>query len=71
MAFLTIPDQNTVIRDAAEIKQFLNKRGVIYEQWEASVPFEDDADQDTILNAYAHGCDQCDAQYAQPGGFAQ
>ncbi|HMO39559.1 MAG TPA: cupin domain-containing protein [Saprospiraceae bacterium] len=54
MAFLTIPDQNTVLHDAAEIRQFLNARGVIYEQWEAAVPLADDADQDTILNAYAY-----------------
>ncbi len=54
MAFLTIPDKNTVIRDAAEIKDYLNKRGVLYEQWEAAVSFDDDADQDTILKAYEH-----------------
>ncbi len=54
MAFLTIPDKNAVLRDAAEIKSFLNERGVIYEQWEAAVEFDDNADQDTILNAYSH-----------------
>lgn len=54
MAYLTIPDKNIVIRDAAEIKAFLNARGVLYEQWEASVPFEPDADQETIIQAYAH-----------------
>lgn len=53
MAFLTIPDRNTVLRDPAEIRSYLNARGIIYEQWEASVPFADDADQETILNAYA------------------
>ena len=54
MAILTIPDKQTVVSDPAEIKSFLNARGVIYEQWEASVEFADDADQDTILGAYAH-----------------
>ena len=54
MAFLTIPDKNTVLRNAADIKTYLNARGVIYEQWEAAVEFDDNADQDTILRAYAH-----------------
>lgn len=54
MAFLTIPDKNTVIRDAEDIKNYLNARGVLYEQWETAVEFDDDADQDAILNAYAH-----------------
>ncbi len=54
MAILSIPDQKTEMRDPAEIKAFLNARGVIYEQWEASVPFADNADQETIIQAYAH-----------------
>lgn len=54
MAFLTIPEKKTVLREPNAIKNFLNKRGVIFEQWEASIPFNDDADMDTILNAYAH-----------------
>jgi 1,2-dihydroxy-3-keto-5-methylthiopentene dioxygenase len=54
MAILTIPDQKKVVNDPLEIKQFLNARGVIYEQWEAAVAFADDADQDTIIGAYAH-----------------
>ncbi len=54
MAFLTIPEKKTVLKAPDAIKDFLNKRGVIFEQWEASVPFNDDADTDTILNAYAH-----------------
>lgn len=54
MAFLTIPDTNTVLRDPADIKQFLNARGVLYEQWEAAVEFDEEADQETIINAYSH-----------------
>jgi 1,2-dihydroxy-3-keto-5-methylthiopentene dioxygenase len=54
MAFITIPDQKKEIHDISEIKQFLNARGVIYEQWEAAVEFDEGADQETILNAYAH-----------------
>lgn len=54
MAFITIPDQKREIHDTTEIKQFLNARGVLYEQWEAAVEFDENADQDTILQAYAH-----------------
>ncbi len=52
MAFLTIPDKNTVIHDAASIKTFLSQRGILYEQWQAAVPLADDADQATVLAAY-------------------
>jgi 1,2-dihydroxy-3-keto-5-methylthiopentene dioxygenase len=54
MAFLTIPDRSTVLKDAAEIRTYLNARGILYEQWQAATEFADDADQDTVLAAYAH-----------------
>lgn len=54
MAFITIPDKKQEIHDVSEIKQFLNARGVLYEQWEAAVEFDEEADQETIINAYAH-----------------
>lgn len=54
MAILQIPDQNRKITDQEEIRKFLNDKGVIFEQWEAQEKFDDDADQETILNAYAH-----------------
>lgn len=54
MAFLTIPDKDIVLRDPGEIKSYLNSRGIIFEQWEASIPFADDADQDTVITAYSH-----------------
>jgi 1,2-dihydroxy-3-keto-5-methylthiopentene dioxygenase len=54
MAILQIPDQNRKITDQEEIRKFLNDKGVIFEQWEAQEEFDDDADQETILNAYAH-----------------
>ncbi len=40
------------LRDPAAIKKFLNTRGIIFEQWEASRPVQDDDDQETILEAY-------------------
>lgn len=54
MAILNIPDENKQITDAEEIKSFLANLGVTYEQWEANKPLEVEAEQDTILNAYAH-----------------
>lgn len=54
MAVLNIPDLNQQITDPQEIRAFLNQRGVFFDQWEAKVAFADDADQDTILAAYAH-----------------
>lgn len=54
MAVLNIPDQNKQVSDKKEIKEFLNARGVFFDQWEAEVAFADDADQETVLNAYAH-----------------
>ncbi len=54
MAVLNIPDQNISIYDSEEIKKFLEARGVFFDQWEAQVSFRDDADQETVLHAYAH-----------------
>ena len=54
MAVLNIPDQNISTPDTNEIKSFLNERGVFYDQWEASVDFAADADQETVLDAYAN-----------------
>lgn len=54
MATLTIPDKNITLTAPEEIRAFFAARGVLFEQWEAAVPFADDADQDTILGAYAH-----------------
>lgn len=53
MAVLNIPDQQTSITDPQKIREFLNARGVLFDQWEASVEFTNDADQETVLNAYS------------------
>jgi len=65
MAILNIPDNNLSISDPSEIKGFLNQRGILYEQWEAKVPFSPDADQATILGAYAHVLEP----YMQKNGY--
>jgi 1,2-dihydroxy-3-keto-5-methylthiopentene dioxygenase len=53
MAYLTIPAQNTVLREVAQIRDYCAARGILYEQWQASETFAPDADQATILAAYA------------------
>jgi 1,2-dihydroxy-3-keto-5-methylthiopentene dioxygenase len=53
MAILFIPDQQTQIEDPKQIKQFLNERGVFFDQWTADVAFEDTATEAEILQAYS------------------
>jgi 1,2-dihydroxy-3-keto-5-methylthiopentene dioxygenase len=55
MAVLTLLDpERKEIRDPKEIKTFMNDRGIIFEQWEASMPLKDTDTQETILKAYEH-----------------
>jgi 1,2-dihydroxy-3-keto-5-methylthiopentene dioxygenase len=54
MAILTIPDLNVQLNNPAEIKQYLNARGVFFDQWQAAVVFDDAASQEEILAAYNH-----------------
>lgn len=42
------------ITNTSEIKKFMNDRGIIFEQWEASQPLKDSDTQETILKAYEH-----------------
>lgn len=55
MAVLTILDPiRKEIRDPKDIKTFMNDRGIIFEQWETSVPLKDTDSQEVILKAYEH-----------------
>lgn len=55
MAVLTVLDpEKKEIKDPKEIKKFMNDRGIIFEQWEASMPLKDSDSQETILKAYDH-----------------
>jgi len=54
MATLNLLDKKLVISDVNAIKTFMNERGIIFEQWEASRPLKDSDDQETILEAYEH-----------------
>ncbi len=49
----------------AEIKKFMNDRGIIFEQWEASQPLKDTDSQETILKAYEHEL----APYMKKNGY--
>lgn len=51
--FLLDPTQKE-ISNPSEIKTFMNERGIIFEQWEASMPLKDSDSQETILKAYEH-----------------
>lgn len=42
------------IKDPQEIKAFMNERGIIFEQWETTVPLNDSDSQETILKAFEH-----------------
>jgi 1,2-dihydroxy-3-keto-5-methylthiopentene dioxygenase len=55
MAYLTLLEPHKEeIRNPDEIKNFMNERGIIFEQWEASIPLKDTDSQDTILKAFEH-----------------
>ena len=65
MAILNIPDQNIQITNVDEIRNYLNARGVFFDQWEAGEELAVDADQDTVLAAYNHAL----APYMEQNGY--
>jgi 1,2-dihydroxy-3-keto-5-methylthiopentene dioxygenase len=52
MALLSIPDQGVQITGYSEIKDFLNQRGIFFDQWSCEKEFDDQATTEDILNAY-------------------
>jgi 1,2-dihydroxy-3-keto-5-methylthiopentene dioxygenase len=52
MAILSIPEENIEISNPDEIKQFLNQRGIFFDQWSCDVIFNDSASTEEILKAY-------------------
>lgn len=55
MAHLTLLDPvKKEIKDPHAIKEFMNERGIIFEQWQTSMPLKDTDSQETILKAYEH-----------------
>lgn len=65
MAILSIPDEHLTITNVSEIKQFLNDRGVFFDQWSCDVIFEDTATQEEILAAYEKDL----KPFMQQGGY--
>jgi 1,2-dihydroxy-3-keto-5-methylthiopentene dioxygenase len=55
MAILTILNpEKKEIRNPSKIKEFMNDRGIVFEQWQASMPLRDSDSQEVILKAYEH-----------------
>ncbi len=54
MASLLIAKENITITDFTSIKNLLFQHGIMIDQWIASKELSIDADQETILAAYAH-----------------
>lgn len=52
MAVLSIPDENVRISDPKQIREFLNNRGIFFDQWHCDVVFDDRATQEEIIKAY-------------------
>jgi 1,2-dihydroxy-3-keto-5-methylthiopentene dioxygenase len=52
MAVLTIPDLDITDTNPLTIKNFLNDRGIFFDQWTCGVEFSDTASPDEILAAY-------------------
>jgi len=65
MTFLFIPQHNQKIKELNQIKKYLNQRGIIYERWATPVQFGHDADQDSILAAYADSL----GPFMEKGGY--
>lgn len=53
MAILSIPSSDRQIANPEEIRQFMESRGIFFDQWSCDVVFEDDATPEFILEAYA------------------
>lgn len=66
MAILSIPDQDKVVRGNDAIKDYLQERGIRFENWEPAQPLPKDADQDSILAAFDHQL----KPLMQAGGYA-
>jgi 1,2-dihydroxy-3-keto-5-methylthiopentene dioxygenase len=54
MAVLYNLQNQEKLTNPSEIKKFMNDRGIIFEQWDASFVLKDSDDQATILKAYEH-----------------
>ena len=53
MATLRIPDKNLTLRGPSAMREFLDTRGIIYEQWSADRDLPSGATNEHVLAAYA------------------
>lgn len=53
MATLTIPNEGRTLADPDEVWEYLSRHGIVYAQWTADQAFSREADQETVLKAYA------------------
>jgi 1,2-dihydroxy-3-keto-5-methylthiopentene dioxygenase len=53
MAVLNIPDENHLLRDYDEVRDYLADIGIVYEYWEPVADLPQDASTGEILNAYS------------------
>jgi 1,2-dihydroxy-3-keto-5-methylthiopentene dioxygenase len=57
MAVVKIPSEDRVLREAAEVGEFLSRYGIDYEQWVPGEPVAADAPAEAVLAAYAREVD--------------
>lgn len=65
MAVLSIPELNVTERNPEKIREFMNTRGIFFDQWQADVVFEDTANQEEILKAYESSLEP----FMEAGGY--
>jgi 1,2-dihydroxy-3-keto-5-methylthiopentene dioxygenase len=66
MAIVRIPAVDVVLRQADEIRTFLDRHLIDFEQWTPNRPLKSDASADEVLHAYAPEVDAL----KQRGGYA-
>ena len=52
MAILSIPNLDIQMTDPKQIRDFMNQRGIFFDQWHCPVEFDDTASTQEILEAY-------------------
>jgi 1,2-dihydroxy-3-keto-5-methylthiopentene dioxygenase len=67
MATVSIPEQDTVLRDAADVKSCLASLGIDYDQWPILDAISESSDSEQILSLYAAPI----AHVRQRGGYTK
>ena len=53
MAVVRIPDENRLLREHAEVRDYLAGIGIDYERWQTPADLPENASSDQVLNAYS------------------